>query len=101
MNFSLPGSPKLDFVFTVCEQRGEGGLPNLAGTADDRPLGRSRPSGGFTERSGSRTGVSRGIFLFWSAESVYALSPLKTLDSLALKRENSTTSARPWPLTHE
>ena len=37
--FSAPGAPKLDFVFTGFRQRRKGDLPDLAGPADDRPLG--------------------------------------------------------------
>ena len=41
-----PDAPKLDFVFTVCDNAAKESLPHLAGPADDGALGRSRSGGG-------------------------------------------------------
>src|ERR1700675_1839344 len=39
--FSRPGAPEMQFVFTVCD-RCQGNLPGLAGTSHDRALGSAR-----------------------------------------------------------
>jgi arsenate reductase (thioredoxin) len=42
MEFARPGAPELDFVFTVCDQGGTGGLSGLARPAYDCALGSAR-----------------------------------------------------------
>ena len=41
--FAKPGAPEMDFVFTLCDQARQRGLPGLARQPGDRPLGRARP----------------------------------------------------------
>ena len=52
--FAEPGAPPLDFVFTVCDQRGRRGLPGLARPADDGALGRPRSRGGRRHATSSK-----------------------------------------------
>ena len=44
--FAQPGAPRMDFVFTVCDQAAGGALSDLAGPADDGPLGHPGSRGG-------------------------------------------------------
>jgi hypothetical protein len=67
--FSTAWRSKARLCFYGLRQRGERGMPNLARTADDRPLGRSRPSGGSTEPKRKWNGRFARRFLF-RAESV-------------------------------
>ena len=41
LEFSQPTSPKLDFVFTVCDNAAGRDMPVLAGSADDAHIGAS------------------------------------------------------------
>ena len=50
LEFSQPNSPKLDFVFTVCDNAAGRGMSILAGSANDGTLGRSRSGGGNRDR---------------------------------------------------
>jgi protein-tyrosine-phosphatase len=59
--FSLPGSPPLDFVFTVWDNAARGVCRVWPGQPMSAPLGRSGPSGSSRKRSGSGTSVPRGI----------------------------------------
>jgi len=39
--FTRPGAPVMDFVFTVCDQAAGGNVPDMAQQAGDRPLRRA------------------------------------------------------------
>ena len=57
--FSGPDAPKLDFVFTVCDNAAKRNLPGVAGPADDRALGRARSGARHRHRSGSALRLRR------------------------------------------
>ncbi len=88
--FSLLGSPRLDFVFTVCDNArtksaqsgGDSRSPRIGTFPTERQFKAAKPR--WDERS-ARPSLS------WSAEarrsSLFLCLPLQSLDGLALKRE--------------
>ena len=73
----------------------------MAWTTDDCPLGRTRSSGS----SGSAAEVERAFretfFILDRRISLFLCLPLKTLDSLALKKELDNIGHTMTPVTHE
>jgi len=99
--FSRPGSPKLDFVLTVCDNAAKEACPVWPGQPMTAHWGVPDPaavqgSAGEVERAFREAFIilDRRISLFLSL-------PLKTLGSLALKRELDNIGQTMTQVTHE
>lgn len=60
--FSLPGSPMFDFVFTVCDNAAKEVCPIWPGQPMTAHWGIADPSSSSRKRSRGREGISRGVF---------------------------------------
>ena len=93
--FSLPSSPKLDFVFTVCDNAAQEVCPVWPGQPMTAHWGVPDPAAvRGSEAEVQRSFRERRIGLFLCL-------PLKTLDSLALKKEIDKIGQTIAPVTHE
>jgi arsenate reductase len=85
--FSLSGSPRLDFVFTVCDNAANEVCPVWPGQPMTAHWGIPDPAA----VRGSAAEIARAFrdafFILERRISLFLNLPLKTLDSLALKRE--------------
>jgi arsenate reductase len=99
--FSLPGSPKLDFVFTVCDNAANEVCPVWPGQPMTAHWGIPDPAA----VQGSETEIERAFretfFILDRRISLFLSLPLKTLDNLALKRELDNIGQTMTPVAHE
>src|SRR5271166_2914424 len=99
--FSLPSSPKLDFVFTVCDNAANEVCPVWPGQPMTAHWGVPDPAA----VHGSETEVERAFrekfFILDRRISLFLCLPLKTLDGMALKKELDTIGHAMTPATHE
>ena len=99
--FSLPGSPQLDFVFTVCDNAAQEICPIWPGQPMTAHWGVPDPAA----VRGSAVEVERAFreafFILDRRISLFLCLPLKSLDSLALKRELDNIGHTMTPVTHD
>jgi arsenate reductase (thioredoxin) len=99
--FSLAGSPRLDFVFTVCDNAAKELCPVWPGQPMTAHWGVPDPAA----VRGSEAEVERAFretfFILDRRISLFLCLPLKSLDSLALKRELDSIGKTMTPVTHE
>jgi arsenate reductase len=85
--FSRPGAPNLDFVFTVCDNAAKEVCPVWPGQPVTAHWGVPDPA----VAQGSKTEIQRAFrdafFLLDRRISLFLAIPFKALDSLALKKE--------------
>lgn len=85
--FSKPGAPQLDFVFTVCDNAANEVCPVWPGQPMTAHWGIPDPAA----VSGSKSDIQRAFrdayFLLDRRISLFLCLPFKALDSLALKKE--------------
>lgn len=99
--FSLPGSPQLDFVFTVCDNAAQEICPIWPGQPMTAHWGVPDPAA----VRGSAVEVERAFrdafFILDRRISLFLCLPLKGLDSLALKRELDNIGHTMTPVTSD
>ena len=99
--FSLPGAPRLDFVFTVCDNAAKEVCPVWPGQPMTAHWGVPDPAA----VRGTRNEVERAFrdaFLMLDRRiSLLLCLPLKSLESLALKRELDNIGRTMTPVNQE
>ena len=85
--FSLPGSPQLDFVFTVCDNAAKEVCPVWPGQPVTAHWGVPDPAAVRGTEAEVERAFRDAFFILDRRISLFLNLPLKTLDSLALKRE--------------
>ncbi len=99
--FSLPDSPRLDFVFTVCDNAAKEVCPIWPGQPMTAHWGVPDPAA----VRGSAVEVERAFreafFILDRRISLFLCLPLKSLDALALKRELDNIGHIMTPVTHD
>ena len=85
--FSLPGSPKLDFVFTVCDNAAKEVCPVWPGQPMTAHWGVPDPAAVRGSEAEVERAFREAFFMLDRRISLFLCLPLKSLDSLALKRE--------------
>ena len=85
--FSLPGAPKLDFVFTVCDNAAKEVCPVWPGQPITAHWGVPDPAAVRGGEAEVERAFRETFFILDRRISLFLALPLRTLDSFALKRE--------------
>ena len=85
--FSAPGSPKLDFVFTVCDNAAKEVCPVWPGQPLTAHWGVPDPAAVRSSEADNERAFRDAFFLLDRRISLFLCLPFKALDSLALKKE--------------
>jgi arsenate reductase (thioredoxin) len=85
--FSLPGSPKLDFVFTVCDKAAKEVCPIWPGQPMTAHWGVPDPAAVQGTEAEVERAFREAFFILERRISLLLSLPLKSLDRLALKNE--------------
>ncbi len=99
--FALPGSPKLDFVFTVCDNAAKEVCPIWPGQPTTAHWGVPDPAAVHGTQAEVERAFREAFFILDRRISLFLCLPLKALDSLALKRELDSIGQTMTPVTHE
>ena len=96
--FSLPGSPKLDFVFTVCDNAAKEVCPIWPGQPMTAHWGIPDPAAVRGSEAEVERAFREAFIILDRRISLFLCLPLKSLDGLALKRElDSIGQTMPLP----
>jgi arsenate reductase (thioredoxin) len=85
--FSLPGAPKLDFVFTVCDNAAKEVCPMWPGQPLTAHWGIPDPAAVRGPEAETQRAFREAFFLLDRRISLFLCLPFRALDGLALKRE--------------
>ena len=85
--FSAPGSPKLDFVFTVCDHAAKEVCPVWPGQPLTAHWGIADPAAVRGQQADIERAFRDAFFLLDRRISLFLSLPFNALDNLALKRE--------------
>ena len=99
--FSLPGSPTLDFVFTVCDNAAKEVCPVWPGQPTTAHWGVPDPAAAHGSAAEVERAFREAFFILDRRIGLFLCLPLKSLDSLALKRELDNIGQTMTPVTHE
>jgi arsenate reductase len=99
--FSRPGSPKLDFVFTVCDNAAKEVCPIWPGQPMTAHWGIPDPAAVRGSEAEVERAFREAFFILERRISLLLCLPLKALDRLALKRELDNIGQTMTPVPHE
>jgi arsenate reductase len=99
--FSLPGSPKLDFVFTVCDNAAKEICPVWPGQPTTAHWGVPDPAAVHGSAAEVERAFRDAFFILDRRISLFLCLPFKSLDRLALKRELDGIGQTMTPVPHE
>ena len=99
--FSLPDSPKLDFVFTVCDNAAKEVCPVWPGEPMTAHWGVPDPAAVEGSPAEIDKAFRDAFFILDRRISLFLCLPLKALDSLSLKKELDNIGQTMAPVAHE
>ena len=99
--FSVPGTPKLDFVFTVCDNAAKEVCPVWPGQPLTAHWGVPDPAAVRGSSGDIERAFRDAFFLLDRRISLFLCLPFKALDSLALRRELDNIGQATSPVTHD
>jgi len=99
--FSQPGAPKLEFVFTVCDNAANEVCPVWPGQPVTAHWRIPDPAAARGSEDDIHRAFRDAYFLLDRRISLFLSLPLTTLDGLALKRELDNIGQAMSPVTHE
>jgi arsenate reductase (thioredoxin) len=99
--FSVPSTPKLDFVFTVCDNAAKEVCPVWPGQPLTAHWGVPDPAAVRDSDAEVERAFRDAFFILDRRISLFLCLPFKALDSLALKRELDHIGQAMSPVTHD
>ncbi len=99
--FSKPGAPKLDFVFTVCDNAAKEVCPIWSGQPLTAHWGVPDPAAVHGSEADVERAFRDAFFLLDRRISLFLCLPFKALDNLALKRELDNIAQSTSPAAQE
>src|SRR5208282_4500518 len=99
--FAKPGAPKLDFVFTVCDNAAKEVCPIWPGQPITAHWGVPDPAAVHGSEADVERAFREAFIILDRRISLFLCLPLKSLDGLALKRELDSIGQTATPVPHE
>jgi arsenate reductase len=99
--FALPDAPKLDFVFTVCDNAAAEVCPVWPGQPMTAHWGVPDPAANKGSPKEIEKAFREAFFILERRITLFLLLPFKSLDSLALKRELDNIGQAAVPVAEE